>query len=138
MPDDPTGAAQPADTQPPDPEQELPAPEQDLPALIKTATSQARLRTFRLGLTVGVLLAAALALLIVQNGDSVELNWLTFDFEAPLWLLLLASAIAGGALQWLAATLWRRARADNTRRRLAAQQLGDLVGGPDDGTPGSA
>lgn len=52
--------------------------------------------------TVGVVvMAVALILFIVQNTDNVPVNWLLFEWELPLWLLLVvtsAIAVIGGEL----------------------------------------
>ncbi len=39
-----------------------------------------------------MVLGAALALLIAQNTRSTKVEWLTFETEQPLWLLLLITA----------------------------------------------
>jgi uncharacterized integral membrane protein len=52
--------------------------------------------------TIGVVvMAIALVLFIVQNTDKTPVNWLLFEWEVPLWLLLVvtsAIAIVGGEL----------------------------------------
>jgi uncharacterized integral membrane protein len=48
-----------------------------------------------------VVLAIALALFIVQNTDKTPVSWLFFEWELPLWLLLVvtsAIAVVGGEL----------------------------------------
>ncbi len=58
-----------------------------------------------LGLVVGVLLGAALALFVVQNTRTTRIKWLTFEVSQPLWVVLLATvaisfviaALVGGA-----------------------------------------
>lgn len=76
-----------------------------------------RSTAFWVGVVLGALLAVATALLIVQNSEKANLDWLWFDFTAPLWLLLFASALSGAVLGHLVPLLWRRAR---DRRRAAA------------------
>ncbi|TMR15663.1 hypothetical protein ETD86_26710 [Nonomuraea turkmeniaca] len=68
---------------------------------MRTATSPPPSRSFWLGLALGILLAVATALLIVQNGASVALQWLNLHFTAPLWLFLLALAVSGAVLALL-------------------------------------
>lgn len=65
---------------------------------------------FRVGLVVGVLLAVATALLVVQNGRSVRMSWLVWDFGAPLWLFLALSAVSGAVLLQLGLFVRRRGR----------------------------
>jgi uncharacterized integral membrane protein len=60
---------------------------------------------------VGVLIAVAVLLLIVQNGESAQLTWLFFDFSAPLWIMLLLTMVAGAASWELVKKGWRRRRA---------------------------
>ena len=45
-------------------------------------------------LLVGVVLAVALALLIAQNTSDTKVEWLTFETEQPLWVVLLVTAAA--------------------------------------------
>jgi uncharacterized integral membrane protein len=47
------------------------------------------------GFVVGAALALAAVLLVVQNVRTVPFEWLVFDADAPMWLLLLASFVAG-------------------------------------------
>lgn len=85
--------------------------------------------SFWLGLVLGVLLVAAAALLIVQNGQSTSVTWLTLHFNAPLWLLLLASMVAGTLIGLLAVLLWRLHRTRTARRRSARARLDQLSRG---------
>ncbi|WP_188186884.1 LapA family protein [Nonomuraea sp. SYSU D8015] len=102
--------------------------DQDMRSVVETATWPPPSRSFWVGAVVGTVLAVATALLIVQNGSSVPLQWLTFRFTAPMWLFLLSSAISGAVLALLAWGLWRRARTHAKARQEAAQRLRKMVG----------
>lgn len=80
-------------------------------------------RNFWVGLALGALLAVATALFIVQNGSSTGFRWLVWEFTAPLWLFLLASAASGAVLTLLAMPLARHASARAAERREAAKRL---------------
>ena len=59
------------------------------------------------------LLAAALAAFVVQNTDSTPVTWLVFERSAPLWVVIIASAVAGAALSEAAGWAMRRRRRRN-------------------------
>ena len=69
------------------------------------------------GLPVGVLvrlalsglLIAAVVVFVLQNLDSVAVNFLSWSFDAPLILLLAVAAVAGVLLRWLIG-FWRARR----------------------------
>lgn len=44
------------------------------------------------GLVIGGLLGAALALFVVQNTNKTTVEFLTFEFRQPLWIVLLITA----------------------------------------------
>lgn len=44
------------------------------------------------GLVVGMVLGAALALFVAQNTDDTTVTWLVWEAEQPLWVVLLATA----------------------------------------------
>jgi uncharacterized integral membrane protein len=48
---------------------------------------------------VGGLIAVALVILIAQNSDKTQIDFLFFDFSSHLWLILLLAAVAG-AIAW--------------------------------------
>ena len=77
---------------------------------LDASTSSKKTPAFWAGAILGVLLTIASTLLIVQNSDSTDLTWLSFDFTAPLWLLLLASAVSGAIIASLVPPLWRLRR----------------------------
>ncbi len=56
-------------------------------------------RTIR-GVFAGVILAALVAL-VVDNRHDVRLGWVFGDGDAPLWLVVTLSAIAGALIGWL-------------------------------------
>ena len=79
------------------------------------------LRSFPGGFVIGVVVAVAVTLLIIQNGESTQLDWLVFHFQAPLWIMLLLTLAAGGVIteagkvavgRWLAGAKERRMSAD--------------------------
>ncbi len=47
---------------------------------------------FPVGLVIGGALGAALALFVVQNTATTRVEWLTFEFRQPLWVVLLVTA----------------------------------------------
>ncbi|MEM9035835.1 MAG: hypothetical protein AAGA99_21695 [Actinomycetota bacterium] len=53
---------------------------------------------------------ASFAAFIVQNTQSTSVQWLTFDGDAALWLLMLASAVAGSVVTLMFGVLLRRRR----------------------------
>lgn len=80
-------------------------------------------RPFRVGLIVGAVITVAIALLIIQNGESARLDWLTFDFEAPLWIMLLLTLAAGAVVWETAKMLWHRGRRLRDERRNALREV---------------
>ncbi len=54
------------------------------------------------GLVAGLVLAAAIAILIVQNTQSVTVRWLVLDGQQPLWAVLAITGLAGVTLAKLA------------------------------------
>ena len=75
------------------------------------------------GLGAGVVLAVAAVLAIVQNGDDVRFEWVTFDVDAPLWLLLVAAMVVGALLWALTTIAVSRGRSHRTERRRAAKEF---------------
>lgn len=65
-------------------------------------------RPFHTGLLVGALVAVAVTLLIVQNGHSVRVNWLVFEFRSPEWIVLFVTAAAGAVVWEVARRTFRR------------------------------
>jgi uncharacterized integral membrane protein len=56
-----------------------------------------------------------LVVFMVQNTESVQLDFLTWSFTWPLWLLTMASAVLG-ALVWFGVGVMRRHRRRKERR----------------------
>lgn len=55
----------------------------------------------------------ALVLFVGQNTNSVDIKWLFFEGDAPLWLMLVLAALAGAIIAWgVSITLRRRHRKD--------------------------
>ena len=53
---------------------------------------------------------AALAVFFFQNGNDVDVNFLTFEFTWPLWAVIGISVLIGIVLDRLGTWQWRRAR----------------------------
>lgn len=80
-----------------------PAPEQ---------TGEKRKSRVKIKLIVAAALAVLMVLFILSNSQSVEVSYMTVDGRAPLWVVLVVTALVGGLLgQALEATL-RKARRD--------------------------
>lgn len=62
----------------------------------------------KINLTLTGLLGVALALFIVQNPDSQDVTWLSFDISLPMWLIVLGSALIGMVLALVGRVLLRR------------------------------
>ena len=58
----------------------------------------------------GLIVAAAVIILIVQNGESARIDWLFFHFTSPLWVILFLTMVAGGIVWELAKLAFRRSR----------------------------
>lgn len=80
---------------PPATNPKVPTPEGSL----SEAPKEKERHPFRTGFIVGALVTIAITLLIIQNTDSVRFEWLFFDFEWPLWVVLLV-AFVGGMVAW--------------------------------------
>jgi len=63
----------------------------------------------------GGVLAAALLAFIFQNTDTVSFDWLFWTFSAPLWLVLLITAVVAFVIGQFA-LMWRRHRRRQARR----------------------
>lgn len=80
-----------------------------------------RRHAFRVGMGVGAAIALAVVLLIVQNGESAQIDWIFFHFRTRLWLVLALTLIAG-AVTWELIRAWvfrsgRHIRARRTARK---------------------
>jgi uncharacterized integral membrane protein len=61
-------------------------------------------------LIAGAVIAVVLLIFIVQNSDRVDVTWLVFNRRAPVWLVILISAVLGYFLGEFIATAIRRRR----------------------------
>jgi uncharacterized integral membrane protein len=82
-------------------------------------------RSFRVGLVLGAIVTVAVVILIIQNGESAQLDWMVFDFRTPLWIMLFLTAAAGAVVWELAKTTARRARRVRGARRAALRAARD-------------
>jgi uncharacterized integral membrane protein len=73
-----------------------------------------------LGFLAGALLASAVVLLIVQNSARVEMEWLQYDVDGPLWMFIGLSFAAGFLSAPLLLGAFRRARARRRDRNRGA------------------
>lgn len=64
----------------------------------------------KLNLVAAALLLVALALFIFQNTERQQINFLSFEPDMPLWLLVLGSAIVGALLTKVGGAIRRRRR----------------------------
>lgn len=56
------------------------------------------------------LVAVALIAFVLQNTDSTPVRWLFIDRSAPLWLIIVVSAVAGAVLSEILGWIVRRRR----------------------------
>lgn len=61
-------------------------------------------------LIAAAVLAVLLLFFILSNGQSVEVSYMTADGRAPLWVVLLATALIGGMLGQVIEATIRRSR----------------------------
>jgi len=64
----------------------------------------------KLNLAATAVLGIALALFIFQNTERQQINFLSFEPNMPIWLLVLGSAAAGAIIWVVGSALWRRKR----------------------------
>ena len=60
-------------------------------------------------MAVAAVVVAAVVVFVLQNLDSVPVDFLSFSFDAPLILLLAIAAVAGVLIRWLIG-FWRSHR----------------------------
>ncbi len=60
-----------------------------------------------------------IVILVFSNTESATVSWAGFDWEAPLWLVLAATFVAGAVGSRVFGWLWRQWR--RRRRRLASE-----------------
>lgn len=61
-------------------------------------------------LIVLMLVVTALAVFIFQNGQDAAVDYLWFDGQWPVWIVISISVLAGAVIDRLATWQWRRAR----------------------------
>jgi uncharacterized integral membrane protein len=59
------------------------------------------------------ILAVVLVFFVVQNADQVSVRWMVWSGKAPLWLIVVGSALAGAVVAQLVA--WLVGRRDRQR-----------------------
>lgn len=89
----------------------------DIAGLVEVADQRTKPHLLVRGFVLGVAVAAAMAVFIVQNTASIGFEWLWFDFDARLWLVLLVAFAAGLLAGPLLLAGWRRAARREARRR---------------------
>lgn len=97
-------------------------------SVVSRALKSTRRNPFRVGILIGTIITVAVVLLIAQNGESAQLDWLAFHFRAPLWIMLILTAGAGGVVWELVKAMWRRGRKLRRIRQdaLKAAQAADM------------
>lgn len=133
MQQDPNDQAEPSPRTPPPPPPVSPTPgrapgspagehpprsDTTLPADLDVVQRGRPERAFNIGVTVGVLATVAAVIFMIQNGQSTQFDWLWFNFDLPLWTVLIGGIAIGVAL--LAAVLvvhWYRQRRIDRRQQ---------------------
>ena len=90
-------------------------------------------RAFNLGAALGLTLAVATFVFLVQNSGPTDFEWLWFDFELPLWAALVGALVTGALLVLTALAVHRRRRKRIGRRDRAAGRLEQALVGDDAG-----
>lgn len=108
-------------------------------ALVAQALEAARRPRFGIGFLLGSGVTAVFGVFIFQNKDDTRLHLFWVDFDAPLWLFLLATFVAG-AIGWeLFHAAWRRRRETAIEARAAEARAIEAARIIDSGqSPGSA
>jgi uncharacterized integral membrane protein len=94
-----------------------PEPPDDVSGLVEVADRSVRGHGLARGFVLGFVLCAAMAIFILQNTGTTEVDWLWLDFEARLWALLLVAFLTGLIAGPLLIAGWRRAARERTRRQ---------------------
>lgn len=102
---------------------EVPAADDDSRKVLNNALALSRRRPFRLGLIVGILITVAVVVLIVQNRESAQIDWLFIHRSAPLWLILLATMFAGAIAWEVVRIMLRHGRKRAALRKETTRQL---------------
>lgn len=72
-------------------------------------------RRIDFGVLVAIVATAALVIFILQNTRSTTITWFVFDRRAPLWVVIVVTALVSVALSHLVLFVWQRGR--RRRRR---------------------
>jgi uncharacterized integral membrane protein len=122
-------------TLPPEPGPAAPPPEPAPPrhpdALgsdLRTVRSRPE-RAFNIGAALGLVLATATFIFLVQNRGATDFDWLWFDFTLPLWIALAAALVTGALLVVTALAVHARRTRRIARRDQAAARLEDALVG---------
>jgi uncharacterized integral membrane protein len=75
------------------------------------------------GLIVGLIMAAAVVVGVMQNSQRVEVKYLVWEGHASLAVVLLATVVATVALTTVAGVVWRRRRRRRLTQRDELQRL---------------
>lgn len=97
--------------------------------LISRALKSTRRHSFRTGMVLGAIVAVAVVFMVIQNGESAQLDWTVFHFRAPLWIILFLTAAAGAVVWELIKAASRRARRLRAERREAVRAAQDANSG---------
>jgi uncharacterized integral membrane protein len=84
-------------------------------------------RAFNLGAALGLTLAVATFIFLVQNSGRTEFEWLWFDFTLPLWIALVGALVTGALLILTALAVHARRRRRIGRRERAAGRLEQAI-----------
>jgi uncharacterized integral membrane protein len=84
-------------------------------------------RAFNVGVAVGLVLATATFIFLVQNRQATQFDWLWFDFTLPLWVALVGALGVGALLVVTGVLVHGRRRRRITRREQAAARLEDAI-----------
>lgn len=90
--------------------------------VVANALTLSKRRPFRLGVISGAVVTIAVVILIVQNGESAQIDWLFFHFSSPLWIVLFITMAAGGVVWEVVKLLIRRGRKQSEFRRETAEK----------------
>ncbi|MEO8266114.1 MAG: hypothetical protein ABI706_11475 [Ilumatobacteraceae bacterium] len=86
---------------------------------VAAALRGAKRNRFRAGMVIGMVVTIAIVLLIVQNGESAQLDWVSFHFKMPLWILVILTAAAGAIVWEVIKVAWRRGRRQRRNQQAA-------------------
>jgi uncharacterized integral membrane protein len=94
-------------------------------------------RAFNVGAALGLTLAVATFIFLIQNNGATDFEWLWFDFELPLWTALVGALVIGAVLVLTALAVHRRRKKRIGRRERAAGRLEEALVGGEPGAAGS-